>query len=77
MMSAVARETSFERSKQWLQWSGEILVDEIGKIPGSMIGRNPSYKPIVIRGSPNLLGKSIKVEVMKAFQTYLAAKIVE
>lgn len=77
IMSVVAKEAAFRRNKQWGQWTGETLVDEIGKIPGSMIGRNPSYKPIVIRGSPDLLGKSIKVEVVNAFQTYLAAKIVE
>lgn len=77
IMSVAAKEAAFGRNKQWVQWTGEILVDEIGKILGSMIGRNPSYKPIAIRGSPNLLGKSIKVEVIKAFQTYLAAKIVE
>jgi threonylcarbamoyladenosine tRNA methylthiotransferase CDKAL1 len=77
IMSVAAKEAAFKRNKQWVHWTGEILVDELGKIPGSMIGRNPSYKPIVIRGSPNLLGKSIKVEVVNAFQTYLAAKIVE
>jgi threonylcarbamoyladenosine tRNA methylthiotransferase CDKAL1 len=77
IMSVAAKEAAFRRNRQWVQWTGDILVDEIGKIPGSMIGRNPSYKPIVIRGDHDLLGKNIKAEVVKAFQTYLEAKIVE
>jgi len=77
LVSAVAKKISLQRNKRWLHWNGTILVDEIGKITGSMIGRNPSYKPVVVRGSTDLLGRNIRVEVTKTFQTYLAARIVE
>jgi threonylcarbamoyladenosine tRNA methylthiotransferase CDKAL1 len=74
----LARRVAFERNKRWVGWTGEILVDEVGKVSGSWIGRNFAYKPIVVKteGSENLLGRIINVIVVKAFPTYLKAEIV-
>jgi threonylcarbamoyladenosine tRNA methylthiotransferase CDKAL1 len=69
------RQIALERNQRWIGWTGEMLVDEKGKIPGSWIGRNFAYKPIVIKSSANLFGKTLNVKVTNAFSTYLAGTI--
>lgn len=73
----LAKEISAKQNNKWVGWSGEILVDEKGKVEGSWIGRNFAYKPIVVKCGDMLLGKALKVEVVEASQTYLKGKIVE
>jgi threonylcarbamoyladenosine tRNA methylthiotransferase CDKAL1 len=73
----LAKKLSAKRNKNWVDWSGEILVDEKGKVEGSWIGRNFAYKPIVVKSSEELLGKTLKVKVVEASQTYLKGKIVD
>ncbi|MEM3700851.1 MAG: tRNA (N(6)-L-threonylcarbamoyladenosine(37)-C(2))-methylthiotransferase [Candidatus Bathyarchaeia archaeon] len=74
MVADVAKTVAFEKNQHWVGWSGEILVDEIGKAYGSWVGRNLAYKPIIIKSGDNLLGKIVKVKVVKAFATYLEAE---
>jgi len=63
-----------EKNHAWLNWEGEIIVDEKGK-GGSWVGRNFAYKPIVVKSRKKLLGKFLQVKVEKAFPTYLVAEI--
>jgi MiaB-like tRNA modifying enzyme len=77
MATTLAKKISFERNKQWLGWKGKIVVDEIGKIPGSVVGRNFAYKPIAVDGTKDLLGKTLAVKVVKAFPTYLAGEVLQ
>jgi len=72
--SELARAIAFERNQRWMGWSGEILVDEVGKASGSWVGRNFAYKPIIVKCADNLLGKTLNVKVVKAFPTYLEAE---
>lgn len=74
--SILARALSFENNLHWVGWSGEILVDEVGKISGSWVGRNFAYKPIVVKSGSSLLGKTIDVRVVKACPTYLVAELI-
>ena len=67
----LAKRISFERNQRWVGWVGEVLVDEKGKVEGSWVGRNFAYKPVVTKSTDNLLGKSIRVKVVEASQTYL------
>ncbi|MCL1977812.1 MAG: tRNA (N(6)-L-threonylcarbamoyladenosine(37)-C(2))-methylthiotransferase [Candidatus Bathyarchaeota archaeon] len=69
--ATLVKQLSFEKNKQWKNWSGEILIDEPGKMKGSWVGRNFAYKPIVIKSTQNLLGKTLQVQVIKATETYL------
>jgi MiaB-like tRNA modifying enzyme len=62
------------KNMHWLNWEGEVLVDEIGK-PGSYIARNIAYKPIVIKSKNNLLGKLINIKIIDIKDTYLIGKI--
>ena len=73
----LAKKLSAKRNKNWVDWSGEILVDEKGKVEGSWIGRNFAYKPIVVKSSDELLGKTLKIKVAEASQTYLKGKILK
>jgi threonylcarbamoyladenosine tRNA methylthiotransferase CDKAL1 len=71
----LARQVSLERNQRWVGWSGKVLVDERGKVPGSWICRNFSYKPVTVKSSANLLGETLQVKVVKAFSTYLEGTI--
>jgi tRNA A37 methylthiotransferase MiaB len=75
MAAQLAKQTAFERNQQWLGWTGEILVDEKGKVAGSWIGRNFAYKPVTVKSSADLLGKTLQVKIVKAFSTHLSATI--
>jgi len=76
-LSELVRCISSERNAAWMNWTGKILVDERGKKPGSWVGRNFAYKPIVVKsGDESLLGSFLNVRVVKTFQTYLEAVIV-
>ena len=74
-MSKLAKRLSLRKNQSWTGWIGEALLDEKGKIPGSWIGRNFAYKPVVLHSSQDLLGKVMSVEIVNAYSTYLAAKI--
>ncbi|MEM3698053.1 MAG: tRNA (N(6)-L-threonylcarbamoyladenosine(37)-C(2))-methylthiotransferase [Candidatus Bathyarchaeia archaeon] len=71
----LARKIAFEKNKCWVGWSGEILIDEAGKVSDSWVGRNYAYKPIVIKSEENLLGKVVHVKILKAFPTHLEGAI--
>jgi len=66
---------SGKRNGSWLDWEGEILVDEKGK-GNSWIGRNFAYKPIVIQTKEPVLGRFFRVKVIKTFRTYLEGEVV-
>ena len=72
----LVKQISFERNRRWVDWAGEILIDEKGKIEGSWVGRNFAYKPVVVRSTNNLLGKTIQVKIVEAYPTYLEGKII-
>ncbi len=75
--AVLAKKVSLERNKRWVGWAGEIIIDEVGKVSGSWIGRNFAYKPIAVKSGKRLLGKTVQVKVTQAFQTYLEGEIVE
>jgi MiaB-like tRNA modifying enzyme len=70
----LARAIAMERNQRWIGWISEILIDEVGKFSGSWVGRNFAYKPVIVKSGDNLLGKIVKVKVVKAFSTYLGAE---
>jgi MiaB-like tRNA modifying enzyme len=75
VVADLARKIALERNREWVDWKGEIFVDEVGKVTGSWIGRNFAYKPIVIRSADNLFGKTVKVKIVRAFSTYLEGEL--
>ncbi len=69
--SELAKRLSTERNQRWVGWSGEVLIDEKGKVEGSWVGRNFAYKPIVLKTADNLFCKTVQVKVVEALRTYL------
>jgi threonylcarbamoyladenosine tRNA methylthiotransferase CDKAL1 len=77
LAASVARQVSFGKNQRWLGWSGSVIVDEQGKVPGSWVGRNFAYKPIVVKSSDVLLGRTLRVKVVEVKATYLKGEIIE
>jgi MiaB/RimO family radical SAM methylthiotransferase len=74
-MAELSRRITPEKNKVWVGWEGTVLFDEKGR-GKSWVGRNFAYKPIVTKADEFLLGKFLKVRVVKAFPTYLEAEVV-
>jgi tRNA A37 methylthiotransferase MiaB len=75
-LAHLAAKIAMEKNQSWIGWEGEILVNEVGKVKGSWVGRNFAYKPIVVKSREHLLGKTVQVKVSKAFPTHLEGKLV-
>jgi len=75
IIAELVRRVASEKNQAWMNWKGHILIDEEGKKPGSWIGRNFTYKPIVVKSKESLLARIVNVHVVKAFRTYLKAEI--
>ena len=73
--SELAKRLSTERNLRWVGWTGEVLVDEKGKLECSWVGRNFAYKPIAIKSNDNLMGKTLQVKVVEACGTYLKGEL--
>ncbi|RLG91799.1 MAG: hypothetical protein DRO36_03390 [Candidatus Hecatellales archaeon] len=74
LMTKLTAKISLEKNLRWVNWHGEILVDEKG-FKGSWVGRNFAYKPMVLtENNQNLMGKYLDVKVVKAHQNYLEVK---
>ncbi len=77
VVTKLTKKIAFERNERWIGWTGKILVDQVGKVPRSWVGRNSSYKPIVLESDSNsFFGEILHVRVVKAFRTYLKGKII-
>ncbi|KON31387.1 hypothetical protein AC478_02890 [miscellaneous Crenarchaeota group-1 archaeon SG8-32-3] len=74
-LAKLVKKVSLKRNQRWVGWSGEVLVDEKGKAPGSWIGRNFAYKPVTLKKLTNLLGETVRVKVAKGFSTYLLGTV--
>lgn len=75
-LAHLATKIAIEKNQSWIGWEGEILVDEMGKVKGSWAGRNFAYKPIVVKSREHLLGKTVRVKVLKAFPTHLEGGLI-
>ena len=62
------------QNERWVGWQGEIIIDEKGKELRQWIGRNDSYKQIIVEGDFKL-GDKLKVEIVKAEMFDLRGKV--
>ena len=65
-----------ENNKKWIDWQGEIIIDEIGK-KGTVIGRNFAYKQVVVEGDESMMGKLIKIKIEEVTPFYLIGKRID
>jgi threonylcarbamoyladenosine tRNA methylthiotransferase CDKAL1 len=63
------------QNERWLGWEGSIIIDEVGKEENQFIGRNFSYKPIIVEGSFKL-GQIVKVKIVKTTTWDLRGEVV-
>jgi len=63
------------QNERWLDWQGEILIDEKSKEERQWMGRNDSYKQIIVDGEFKL-GDKIKVQIVKAERFDLRGRVV-
>ncbi len=50
------------QNERWLGWEGQIIIDEPGKENNQWVGRNKSYKPVIVEGNFEI-GQIIKVKI--------------
>ena len=77
IVARLAKEVAFEKNRRWIGWTGQVLIDEVGKFSGSWVGRNFAYKPITVKNTKDVFGKILQVKVIKAFSTHLEAETIE
>jgi len=63
MITHIFNNISRMRNERWLDWRGEILIDEIGK-DDTFVGRNFAYKPVIVKGGYKL-GDKIDVKIIR------------
>ncbi len=71
-LSIVVRNVSKKRNEKWLDWEGEVLIDELND--DFVTGRNYAYKPIVIKEKLKL-GNIVNVEITDTKSNFLIGKI--
>ena len=77
LAAELAKRISLEQNKRWVGWTGEVLIDEKGKVEGSWVGRNFAYKPVAVTSTKSLLGKMVRVKVVEAATTYIKGMLEE
>jgi threonylcarbamoyladenosine tRNA methylthiotransferase CDKAL1 len=60
-------------NEKWLNWEGTVLIDEKGK-NDTFVGRNSSYRPVIVRGVK--LGDIVKVKVNSVTPFDLRAELI-
>lgn len=73
ILHGIIKRIALEKNKKWVEWEGEILVDEIG-LNKSFVGRNFAYKPIAVKTKENILGKFVRVKITDATENFLVSK---
>ncbi len=74
-LHALAKRIALSNNLEWVGWKGRAVVDEKGKEPGTFVARNFAYKPIVLSGSTDLLGKPVNMEITDAEVTCLKGSV--
>ena len=65
ILSSIARKISLEKNREWINWEGEVLVDE--KVSDYLYkGRNYAYKCFIIKSKEEILGRFVRVRGEKA-----------
>ena len=51
IITDICKNISSLQNERWLNWEGEVIIDEKGKEENQWIGRNSSYKSVIINGN--------------------------
>ena len=80
ILHEIVKEVTRERNSMWLQWEGEILVNDI--IREGLVGRNYAFKPVVIenvdqRKAKEIFGNFVKVRIVGLKAGFLKGELTE
>ncbi len=73
LLHRVAMDVALLNNRRWVGWRGKVLVDE--RVRGAVVGRNPAYRPVVIREDIPV-GKVLEVRVVDATAVCLVGETV-
>lgn len=76
-LANIVHAITLKRNSLWKNWSGRILIDELGK-GNTVVGRNSWYKPIVLESQNRLelMGRFILVRVKKILHSCLLGQVI-
>lgn len=72
ILHSLIRRVSLERNRRWLNWEGEIIIDET--FEDFSEGRNFAYKPIVVK-EKIVLGKFLNVKIVEVKENFLVGEV--
>lgn len=74
VLTDIFHNTSKLQNERWVGWEGEIIIDEKGKEEQQWMGRNNSYKQVLVEGNYKL-GDKLPVVIVKAEKFDLRGKV--
>ena len=74
-LSEIARKVSLEKNRKWVGWEGDVLFLKKGRKRGQWLGRNPSYKLVMVESDKKLVGKAVKVLVDNATYSHISGSL--
>ena len=75
VLTDILHNASKLQNERWLDWQGEITIEEKGKEERQWMGRNDSYKQIIVEGDFKP-GDKLKVRIVKAERFDLRGKVI-
>lgn len=75
-LADLVKRIGLEKNRKWISKECDILVMKRGKRKNQLMGRNESYKPVIVEGKKNLMGKFLKVRITNSGTTHLKAEII-
>lgn len=75
-LADLVRKTGMEKNKKWVSKECVILITERGKRKNQFMGRNESYKPVIVEGKKDIMGRLLKVKIKNSGLTHLKAEII-
>jgi len=71
IISELVGKISLEKNGEWIGKDCVVLITKKGKNKNQYIGRNETYKSVLVESEKDLRGKFIKVKITDAAQTHL------
>jgi threonylcarbamoyladenosine tRNA methylthiotransferase CDKAL1 len=65
-----------ENQKEYENWDGEVLVDSKG-FNNTYLARSDNYKLFAVKSDKDIIGKKVRVKVIKTFPHYLISELIE
>lgn len=82
MLMKIWEPMALEYNTKWLDWEGQVLLDEPGKREDyngeeTIVGRNYAYRPIILPASSGTLGEYVPVKIADYKTHYLVGRRID